>query len=203
MRVCPEEPTYYRWFQPEEATLATRTATLTPPRTPRLIAALIGALALLGLALTLEQLARNGGVLWAAAPGDEVALPGGAMRVAEVIPEHLAPMNHGQFARLGMTMAAMVPDATPEGLRSFTVLVALSGRGAAGMQLSADEFTVSGPGFTATPLRADLGGGRVPAGSSLTGVLVFRVPESARQVHLRYAGGQPVALALGETQEHH
>lgn len=130
-------------------------------------------------------------------------MPGGAMRVAEVIPEHLAPMNHGQFARLGMTMTAMVPDATPEGLRTFTVLVALSGRGAAGMQLGADEFVVSGPGFTATPLRADLGGGRVPAGSSLTGVLVFRVPEGAQRVHLRYAGGQPVALPLGEAPEHH
>lgn len=183
--------------------MTTRAAVLPRPQTTWLIAALIGTLALLGLALTARQLAGSGGVIWAASIGDEVGLPGGTLRVEEVIPEHLAPMNHGQFANLGMTMAAMVPDATPEGLRTFTVLVALSARDAAGMQLSTDQFIVSGPGFTARPLRADLGGGLVPAGSKLTGVLVFRVPEAARLVYLRYAGGRQVALPLGEAPQHH
>lgn len=182
---------------------------VTAPRTTQArgttwaIGALIGVLALLGLALNARQLAGNGGVLWAANVGDEVAIPGGALRVEEAIPEYLDPMNHSQFARLGMTMAAMVPDATPEGQRTFTLLVSLIGRGADGIEVRAEQFTVSGPGFSATPLRADLGGGLVPPGSGLMGVLVFRVPEGAQSVTLRYAGGQPIAVHLGEAQEHH
>lgn len=173
-------------------------------RTTWAIGALVGLLALLGVGLNVQQAVRNGGVIWAARVGDEVRLPGGAMRVDEVIPEHLDPMNHGQFARLGMTMTAMVPDSTPEGQRTFTVLVTLIGRGADGLQLGAEGFTVSGAGFgPITPLRADLGGGLVPAGSGLTGLLVFRVPVEAQTAVLRYAGGQPVALTLGEAPEHH
>lgn len=188
--------------------MATRALTPASPtrarQTHRIIGTLIALLALLGLGLNVAQVARNGGVIWAATLGDEVAIPGGALRVEEAIPEHLDPMNHSQFARLGMTMAAMVPDATPEGQRTFTLLISLVGRGADGIEASADQFTVSGPGFSAVaPLRADLGGGRVPPGSGLTGVLVFRVPAEAQQVTLRYAGGQPIALNLGEAQEHH
>jgi hypothetical protein len=188
--------------------LATRA--LTAARSPRTrgttltIAVLIGLLALLGLGLNLRQAAGNGGVIWAASIGDEVSIPGGLLRVDEAIPEHLDPMNHGQFARLGMTMTAMVPDATPEGQRTFTLLVSLIGRGADGIEASSDQFTVSGPGFSAvTPLRADLGGGLVPSGSALTGVLVFRVPEAAQSVTLRYAGGRSIAVNLGEAPDHH
>jgi hypothetical protein len=168
------------------------------------IATLIGILAVLGLGLTFEQAARNGGVVWAASVGDEVAIPGGGLRVDEVLPEQLDPMNHSQFARLGMTMSAMVPDATPEGQRTFTLLVSLIGRGADGIVAEADQFTVSGAGLApVTPLRADLGGGLVPPGSGLTGLLVFRVPEEVQSVTLRYAGGQPIAVNLGAAPDHH
>lgn len=175
-----------------------------PQGTTWLVIALVGLLATLGLGLTMEQVARNGGVIWAAALGDEVALPGGALRVEQVIPEHLAPMNHGRYANLGMTMSSMVPDSTPEGQRTFTVLVTLIGRGADGLELSADQFTVSGAGVAPTsPLRSDLGYSRVPAGSGMTGVLVFRVPAEAQRLTLRYAGGHPVILQLGEAPGHH
>lgn len=167
-------------------------------------AALIGLLAALGLGLTLQQIGSMGGVVWAAAVGDEVPIPGGTMRIEEVMPEHLDPMNHGRFASLGMTMQAMVPDSTPEGQRTFSVLVTLIGQGPDGLQLSAEQFTLSGGAVAGVaPLRSDQGRYLVPPGSGMTALLVYRVPVELESATMRYAGGMPVVLTLGKARAHH
>lgn len=166
--------------------------------------ALIGVLAALGGAATVEQARRHGGIGWTAAAGDTVAVPGGTISVTAVIPETIGPMNHSGYAQLGMSMQTMVPDSTPEGQRTFTVLVSLAGTGAAGLDAGAERFTVSGHGLAAVePLRAELGDALVPPGSGKTGVLVFRVPAELEAVTLRYDGGHPITLQLGEAPEHH
>lgn len=168
------------------------------------VLALIGVLAALGGAATVEQARRYGGIGWTAAAGDTVVVPGGTISVTAVIPETIGPMNHSGYARLGMTMQTMVPDSTPEGQRTFTVLVSLVSTGANGLDAEAERFTVSGVGLTAVgPLRAELGDALVPPGSGKTGVLVFRVPAELEVVTLRYDGGHPITLQLGEAPDHH
>lgn len=174
------------------------------PSSIRIITALIGVLAILGLTTALDQALRHGGIAWNAAPGDDVALPGGRMRVEAVIPEQLAPMNHERFARLGMAMSAMVPDSTPEGQRTFTVLLSLVGQGPDGLDVRAERFSVSAPGLgPIAPLRSDMGTTTVPPGSGMTGTLVFRVPADAETLSLRYDGAYPIVLQLGEAPKHH
>lgn len=168
------------------------------------VLALIGVLAALGGAATVEQARRQGGIGWTAAAGDTVAVPGGTISVTAVIPETIGPMNHSGYAQLGMSMQTMVPDSTPEGQRTFTVLVSLVGAAAGGLDAAAERFTVSGAGLAAeAPLRAELGDALVPPGSGMTGVLVFRVPAELEAVTLRYDGGHPITLQLGEAPEHH
>lgn len=166
----------------------------------RLIAALLGLL--IGASAWMTWGALQG--LAAAKLGDEVALPGGALVVEAVIPEQMAPMNHAGYANLGMSMSAVVPDMTPEGLKTFAVMLTLSGRGAGGMSLDVGQFRVSGPGLEPTaPLRSDMAAEHLPQGSLLNGSLVFRVPADVQEVSLSYAGGRPVLLSLGEAPDHH
>lgn len=169
-----------------------------PGLATRLIVALLALLSILSIGVTIDAALRSGLIGGPAFPGDELPLPGGLMVINEVIPEHLAPMQHANFARLGMSMNTMVPDATPEGFRSFTVLLTLAGRDADGLSIDIEQFTVSGSGLEPTaPLRSDIAVDWIAPGNRLEGTLVFRVPETATDLTLRYADGRAVALDPG------
>lgn len=134
--------------------------------------------------------------------GDTVALPSGSLRVDAAIPEVMAAMQHEKFARLGMSMSVMVPDSTPEGQQTITLIVTLDG-GSRGMTIDLAQFTLAGDALPPTPaLRSDIGGLSIPAGSALNGSIVFRIPDDATNLTLRYGESQPIAITV-ETSNHH
>lgn len=160
-----------------------------------LFAALLGALVVAGWGV-LSSLGNRDEV--PARLGEPVALPGGALVVDGVTPESMAPMQTSKFSASGMNMPAMGMDMAPEGYRRFTVEVTLAAGEAASLAYSAEDFRVSGNGTkTVAPLRDQLEGASLPAGSEISGTLVFQVPDEAKNLTLSYRGGQPVALDLG------
>jgi hypothetical protein len=155
---------------------------------------LVAVATLVSVMVTVDALVRAGLLLGTARVGQYVQVSGGQMRVDAVLPETLAPMNHQKFANLGMTMAAMVPDSTPEGMRTFAVLVTVIGEHP-GFEFELDHFTVSGKGMQqVTALRSDIGAALVPAGSVMQGTVVFRVPIEATNLTLQYAGSSHIQV---------
>lgn len=129
--------------------------------------------------------------------GESAEVPGGLLRVDDVIPEHMAPMQMGKFAKSGMNMAGMDMDMTPEGQQRFTVELALAA-GDDGLTYSAEDFQLIGEGVEeTTPIRSQLGDGAVPSGSQTNGSLVFQAPEDTHELALSFDGGEPTALDLG------
>lgn len=160
------------------------------------IVLLIAVITILSIVVTIDVMSQNGILFGPARAGQDVALSGGRMRVNAVLPEMMAQMNHQQFANLGMTMSAMVPDSTPEGMRTFTVVVTLFGEGS-GLTYNLEEFVVSGQGMLpVAAMRTDMGSNIVPAGSLMQGTLIFRVPKDATNLTLRYGNSRPIALEL-------
>lgn len=130
--------------------------------------------------------------------GEPVAVSGGAMTVDSVAPESMAPMQASKFSASGMNMSGMGMDMAPEGKRRFTVETTLAAGADSGLAYSADDFRVSGSGLgSVAPLRDQLEGESLSAGSAVSGTLVFQVPDEANDLMLSYEGGQPVALDLG------
>lgn len=165
--------------------------------------------------LTLTVLAAGGwglsSALSADAPfrtariGEQVAVPGGFLLVDKVTPEHMAAMQSGKFAAGGMDMSSMGMDMAPEGTRRFAVDVTLAAEGG-DLSYSPEDFRVTGEGMKKEtyPIRHRLGASVIPAGSAVSGNLVFQVPEAAKELVLSFgdAGGrQQVALDLGPASQ--
>jgi hypothetical protein len=137
-----------------------------------------------------------------AAPGEEVAVGDGFLRVDSVTPERMAPMQSGKFAANGMSMSAMGMDMAPEGKKRVSVEVTLAGGEEESLAYSPEDFRVSGEGFEpSAPIRHKLEAGEVPAGSAVSGSLVFEVPEESENLLVEFDGGRPVALDLSNTGE--
>lgn len=127
--------------------------------------------------------------------GDTVEVTGGSLRVEEVTPESMAPMQTKKYQRSGMSMSANVPDMTPEGYKRFNVDVSLAAE-TADINFSAKDFRLTGEGIDqVTPLRHELNTSILPEGSAIQGIVVFQVPEDAKNLMLTFDGSrQPVAL---------
>jgi hypothetical protein len=168
------------------------------PRYRALVGGLILALA------TLAALAAGGWGLVSSLAGEEpparigeaAAVPGGALVIEKVTPEHIAPMKMGKFGQQGMNMAMPNMDMPPDGYTRFAVNVTLEARGGE-LAYAPEDFRLSGEGFkTDGPVRSQLGEGAVPDGSAVSGNLVFQAPEKAEGLTLEFAGGRAVALDL-------
>lgn len=132
----------------------------------------------------------------AVAQGEAAEVPGGLLRVDDVIPEHMAPMQMDKFQRSGMSMSGMGMDMAPEGQRRFTVELSLAA-GSGGLEYSARDFELTGEGMEpAAPIRTQLGDGVLPAGTETRGSLIFQAPQDASGLVLSFDGGDPVALEL-------
>ena len=139
----------------------------------------------------------------AASVGEPVPIDGGRMVVESVAPEHMAPMKMGKFAASGMNMASTGMDMAPEGYRRFSAQVSLSSNEQQGLSYSPRSFTVTGSRMReATPIRSQLGSGEIPAGGTVSGTLVFQVPEDAASLALGLDGSRSVSLDPGPAQEH-
>ncbi|AHY46492.1 Hypothetical Protein RradSPS_1209 [Rubrobacter radiotolerans] len=127
--------------------------------------------------------------------GETVEVPGGLLRVEGITSESMAAMQPGKFAQSGMSMSASGMDMAPEGYRRFYVEFTAADAGGDGVGLRAGDFRVSGTGAQpVAPLRSSLGDGLVGPGQSLSGSLLFQVPESARDLRLVAPGGATVDL---------
>lgn len=135
--------------------------------------------------------------------GDTVDIPGGLLRVDGVTPESMAPMQTQKYQRSGMSMSANVPDMTPEGYKRFNVDVSLAAENG-DVNYSAKDFLLTGEGIDqVTPLRNELDPGLLPEGSAIQGILVFQVPEDAKNLTLTFDGSrQPIALELPKGDGH-
>lgn len=159
------------------------------------------AVALLGLALATQSLRPD------ATPahlGEVLTLDGADLVVQGVYPEHMAPMHASGFANTGMSMGGMLPDATPDGYRRFTIKVLLIGR-SPGFPVSGELFSVSGPGLAPiAPLRHQLGETVLGPGARLIGHLTFQVPTEADGLVLEVKGAaRPLTLELPPAEDHH
>lgn len=142
--------------------------------------------------------------------GEAVGVPGGLLLVDKVTPEHMDAMQANKFASSGMNgmemsesrMKSMGMDMAPEGQRRFAVDVTLAAeRG--DLSYSPDDFRISGKGMKkeATPIRHQLDAGTVPAGSAVSGNLLFQAPEEATGLMLSFGEGRKVALDLKPATE--
>lgn len=128
--------------------------------------------------------------------GEAATVPGGALLVEKVTPEHMASMKMGKFGQQGMNMAMPNMDMAPDGYTRFSVNVTLEARGGE-LDYTPEDFRLSGEGLkTDGPVRSQLGEGVVPEGSAVSGNLVFEAPEKAKGLTLEFDGGRHVALDL-------
>jgi hypothetical protein len=129
------------------------------------------------------------------AVGEAVEVPGGVFRVDAVVPEHMAPMQADKFAASGMSMSAMGMDMAPEGRERFTVEVTMTGGKGESLSYSSEDFRVSGDGMeSAAPIRDNLESGTLSGETSVSGGMVFEVPERAENLVLTFADGRSVSL---------
>lgn len=159
--------------------------------------AVAGALAAGGWGLVLAQVSPPTPAAGAAVPmGEAAEVPGGLLRVDDVLPERMEHAQTGKFAQSGMNMSGMGVDMVPEGQQRFTVEISLAA-GSGGLDYSAGDFRLSGEGVKeSAPIRSQLGDGALPAGSETHGGLIFQAPQGARDLTLSFDGGEPVALEL-------
>lgn len=107
-------------------------------------------------------------------------------------------VDHSQ----GMPNMQTMPDAdpVPEGLVRYGVELQLAADDS-DLTWQASDFTVKGDdGSVTPPHRVELGDGVVPAGSTVSGSLVFDVPEDASSLSLQFRDGPLVPLDL---PQHH
>jgi hypothetical protein len=129
--------------------------------------------------------------------GEAVGVSGGTFVVDRVTPEHMAPMQSNKFSAGGMNMSSMGMDMAPEGYERFAVFVTLAADEDGDLVYSPEDFRVSGEGMKEDgPVRPELEAGAIPAGSAVSGNLVFQAPEEASKLRLSLDGGRPVALDL-------
>ncbi|MFC5379211.1 hypothetical protein [Aquipuribacter nitratireducens] len=146
-----------------------------------------------------------GGAVWSLARtaatvpvgADELAVPGGLVRVDRVLT--------AEQAMAGMAMPGMGTDAdpVPEGEKRVSVDVTVLGARGDGVAVDPDAFTLEAPGAGARPPhRSVLPTTTVPAGSRLSGTLVFDVPADATTGVLGVAGGGALDVPLPAEDAH-
>jgi len=116
----------------------------------------------------------------------------------------MASMQMGKFAQNGMGgMSSMGMDMAPEGQRRFVVDVTLGAKDG-DLSYAPGDFRISGEGVKqSAPIRDQLDSGTIPAGSAISGSLVFQVPEETKELMLGFGDeGQKVALHLDESDAH-
>jgi Domain of unknown function (DUF4352) len=129
--------------------------------------------------------------------GEAVEVSGGSFVVDRVTPEHMAPMQSSKFSAGGMNMSSMGMDMAPEGYERFAVVVTLAADEDGALSYSPEDFRVSGGGMKEDgPVRSELDASTIPAGSAVSGNLVFQAPEEASKLRLSLDGGRSVALDL-------
>ncbi len=129
--------------------------------------------------------------------GEPVHVSGGILRVERVMPEQMADMQAGKFGQSGMSMSATGMDMAAEGQRRFTVELTLAAKDRV-VSYAAEDFRITGEGLKeAEPIRHQLEGGTLPAGSAVSATMVFQAPEDAEDLALSFDGGRPVDLGLG------
>jgi hypothetical protein len=102
-------------------------------------------------------------------------------------------------ARPQHAMPGMGSDDDPvaEGNRRVTVELTLEATGREPLRFSVSDFALrTGEGPALAPHRSLLPETEMPAGTALSGVLVFDVPSDATRGQLSYDGGDPVELRL-------
>lgn len=123
-----------------------------------------------------------------AGPG-EVALDGGVARV-----EQVASAARPQHAMPGM---GTDNDPVAEGERRVSIDVTLLATGDEGLGYAAEGFRLEVPGTEPrAPHKSVLPGSELPAGTSLSGTLVFDVPVAATAAQLSYDGLGSTSVAL-------
>ena len=120
---------------------------------------------------------------------DALAVPGGVVRVDSVVaaarPQHAMP---------GM---GTDDDPVAEGMRRVSLDVTLAAEEGGELEYAVDDFTLRTGGDEAvTPHRSVLPGTLLPAGTQLSGTLVFEIPEQSTTGTLAYRGGGDLELAL-------
>lgn len=134
--------------------------------------------------------------------GEAVGVSGGTFVVDRVTPEHMAPMQSSKFSAGGMNMSSMGMDMAPEGYERFAVFVTLAADENGDLVYSPEDFRVSGEGMKEDgPVRSEFEAGTIPAGSAVSGNLVFQAPEEASKLRLSLDGGRSVALDLEPSAE--
>jgi hypothetical protein len=160
-----------------------------PDRPPRSVRALLG-LAVVGVLVA--GVWGASGLLGLHEPhpagtGEAIAVPGGMFRVDAVtdrMPSH--------------QMEGMDPDPVPAGHQRFTVDATMAA-GSRSVDLVANDFELTAPdGTRYVPVRAQLGGGALPAGTSISLLLVYDVPEGTTPVELRFQDSHPIVLSPPE-----
>ena len=134
--------------------------------------------------------------------GEAVSVSGGTFVVDRVTPEHMAPMQSNKFSAGGMNMSSMGMDMAPEGYERFAVFVTLAADENGDLVYSPEDFRVSGEGMREDgPVRSEFEAGTIPAGSAVSGNLVFQAPEEASKLRLSLDEGRSVALDLEPSAE--
>ncbi|TRW44714.1 hypothetical protein [Georgenia yuyongxinii] len=142
---------------------------------------------LVPLAVAAAVLAVVAGAVWAltappprpaAGPG-ELALPGGLVRIEQVV-SAARPMH----AMPGM---GIDQDPVADGERRISIDVTLYAIDTMPYEIDAFVLHIDDVGAL-TPHRAVLPGNELPAGSQLTGTVIFDVPEDATSGRLSYGG---------------
>lgn len=129
--------------------------------------------------------------------GEAVEVSGGIVVVDRVTPEHMAPMQTKKFAAGGMNMSSMGMAMAPEGYERFAVFVTLAADEDGELNYSPEDFRVSGEEMKEDgPVRSELEAGTIPAGSAVSGNLVFQAPEEASKLRLSFDDGRSIALDL-------
>lgn len=184
------------------STSAGRTERSTVPRPAAVWAVLTGLLLVVAVAGFWAVRTHPAGAPATASIGQRVAVPGGQLVVASVVDVDLsAPMSGPGMAMQG---SAGVPE-IPEGFRQIDVVVTIAAETGQPLPFDAGSFTVFGPGTPiSAALAADDGADLVPAGSVLSRLLRFQVPEGARELTLAVPGIEaPVVLTLGPAPASH
>ena len=115
----------------------------------------------------------------------------------------LTGANGALDAHGGRVLAIVPRRVIAEGQRRFVVDVTLGAK-EGDLSYSPEEFTISGEGVKhSAPIRDQLDSGTIPAGSAISGRLVFQVPEETTKLMLSFGDDrQKVALNLNESDAH-
>jgi Domain of unknown function (DUF4352) len=163
------------------------TGTAARPSRQLLVAATAAAGVLLVVLAAVWSVASAGRSL--TAPPGSVVVGSGVARVDQVL----------SAARPQHAMPGMGSDDDPvaEDERRVSVEVTLQATGDEPLRFSLDDFALRVPGGEARPPhRSLLPESEMPAGTTLSGVLVFDVPRDATVGLLTYAGGRATELRL-------